>query len=228
MQCKDTEGRLNQLLDDRLQVNADQELSAHLVSCGECARLAKAYWTLADEASYFAVPAYRNIPKEHIARQVGMAGRSRISWRLRTFGALAAAAAVLAMVVPMWLNRPAKENDRAVAKIDEDRSELPVTDPNQKRVDQFAQVALANYDRLADETRSRVGEAFRILPALGGKRAPREQVSSLAPRLAKAIITAEWVDDVAAGFEPVRRTTSNAIGFIWNSVPVSERLRARY
>lgn len=106
MQCDQLRHRIDELLDDRLDLSSDDEVAKHVAACGTCRGLVEAYRAMLLGVDLMA----DNEPSERFVKQtVARHGRRMRSGRKWALAALAVAAALAVLAVPLrfsWQGNP--------------------------------------------------------------------------------------------------------------------------
>ncbi|HVC97909.1 MAG TPA: hypothetical protein VND64_29835 [Pirellulales bacterium] len=216
MHCDEFEVRLNEVLDQRRQPEADVGLADHARLCGRCHALVTSFQAVL-------VGLERSLPiqctddlSDRVHAALAPAATLRFPRRRRLLALAASAAALLLVIGPWtWFGR----GDRAAVP------PLPITGPS------ATEQAGANsqprpekeiagpYHTLARETTASLSVAMQLLPveSLGiGGAAGRQ------PRKASTTVPAEWVHGLTDGLTPVTRPTAGVMSTFIELISVKD------
>lgn len=247
MQCAEFESRLNDLLDERLRLDADYLLAEHARGCRECRSLAAAYEAVAAglEQSRPGEPradlAARVLAEVAIAPGVLSLSRAeplegvdskpgrprRRPWfdgrllhrRVATFAALAAAA--LLAVVLRWAVAPLAEGPIA-KEAPAHRARLAAKVP---AASGESSVRRPHGDLSAAGDNSFRGLAAEASQSFAVAMQLFPGVDALSPEAAETAAgdpAADWVHDLSDGLRPVTRPTAGAVNSFWQMLAASE------
>jgi hypothetical protein len=236
MRCDEFEIRLNEVLDQRRQPEADVGLADHSRQCGKCRALATSYQAVLEglersrpipsfgSTQYSGPERYAGTAKStgdlthRVLAALAPAQTLRFS-RRRRLVALAAAAVVLFVIVPWSTLRQGDRAARPSLPIAETAPSVkarptlkarPIAKAGRRGIRESSDVA-GPYRLLARETTASLSVAMQLLPVgpLG-----KGNDAAVLPREAASTTTvpAEWVHGLTDGLTPVTRPTAGVMG----------------
>jgi hypothetical protein len=219
MRCEEFEARLQELLDQRRHPNFDALASRHARMCPECRELLVVYGIVLDEVRFLDVPPPANDLAERVLDEVLLSPRRE---RPRYLSPLVwvTAAAVAILVVgrradePRDLPAPVANAPQSSPGIERHRDDIPVP-----AVGALAQEATARYADLARDASGAISQVAWLLPGNSTRAvdaASRPEVS--AP--GNLLNGASTMTEVAAGFKPLADSTTGAVGFLLQVLPM--------
>lgn len=222
MHCAEFESRLNDVLDERLWLDSDPALTAHVQHCRPCRELAASYEAMVTGLEQSKIPATSpgltagvlaalptlcaewddpdvirgEFGKSRPATQTTI-GRRRSAWRRRALVGMAAAAAMLGAVALRWNTADRDIGPAAVAP-----GSIAVR-PNASPGKVPVGAAPALGGNLAADAGNSLTAAIRLFPGSGS--------ADASPSGANVAEKTSWVHDVSDGLKPVTSTTASAV-----------------
>ena len=224
MRCEDFESRLNELLDERRHPRFDALVSRHARLCPECRDLLTVYGIVLEQWQSLALAA----PSEDISARV-LAGVQNplVASRHRHLTWLAwSVAASVALVMVLSRNAPQHAvHPTPIARATPATKVAPAIDHstiNSPGVGDLALDATTRYADLARDTSSALAHVRFLLPAAAEPLfAESLTANSILPSQAVARLQpANSLAEVAAGFKPLADSTTGAMHFLFNVLPV--------
>lgn len=225
MNCEGFESRLQDLLDRRVSIDGDEELSAHAANCESCRRELGAYTALLEAVAQMPRPEPRPDLVARVLADVAAPHDDRPELRRPALSrmiayAFAVAAALLVAAFPVYLlwsgndgGQEIADGHQAVPAMSEERADPPIGD--------LAREVGDRYTSLVSETQENYAELALLLPGVRPRKAantdaaePQVEATSR-PR----VESRGWVDDMAEGLKPVTTSTAGAFSFLLEALP---------